>query len=117
MRRHLYYIYKWNQGRSEASREGFVAWLRTLVQWMEGMTGVVLPPEEVFQTTDSLLNGEKIEPTDEELLNEEDDIVTDTPEERAITEGGEMAGEKVTNEVKDAQTESPVRKTTDKTAS
>ena len=45
MRRRLFYIYKWNIGRRDATREGYTEWLKGLVAWMEETTGVDLPDD------------------------------------------------------------------------
>ena len=74
MRRRLFYIYKWNVGRRNSNRKGYVQWLRDLVTWMEETSGVDLP-EEI------MLNGEKL---DED--NEDDDF-EDSEEDKEIIEG------------------------------
>ena len=35
MRRRLFYIYKWQMGRREATRSGFGLWLKGLADWFE----------------------------------------------------------------------------------
>ena len=35
MRRRLFYIYKWMQGRREANRDGYLIWLQELSDWFE----------------------------------------------------------------------------------
>ena len=35
MRCRLFYIYKWMVGRREASRDGYIAWLKELADWFK----------------------------------------------------------------------------------
>lgn len=118
MRRRLFYIYKWNIGRRDATREGYTEWLKGLVAWMEETTGVVLPQEEGFFDE---YNGDDTEgeltPEEEEMFGEEEETedgegTADTKPVGKADEGAGDASKKgkektgeAADEVKDAEEE------------
>ena len=104
MRRRLFYIYKWVDGRREASREGYIQWLRELVTWMEDMTGVELPPEPEIEGVEEEFFG------DEGEFNDSEEDLAMFGEEEPSDEG---AGDENAEDEGSADTEKPAEETND----
>lgn len=127
MRRRLFYIYKWNSGRRDATREGYEEWLKGLVAWMEETSGIELPTDDTFfeeyngdETTEEITPEEE-----EEMFGEKPEIEGEkgdaelTPAETTedvtdVAGKGKKKGDEAVDEVKDAVDEG-VKETTPET--